>query len=86
MAIVNVHLDGELDRFLNEFVKSGYAGSKAEVIRAALREFEYKNQIKTKSALEQLKEERHEMLKMAEPRLKKIWDNDREEAFWSRYY
>jgi len=85
MAIINVHLDGELEKFVREFVKAGYAGSKAEVIRAALREYEQKNKIKNVDK-EQIKILRNENLKMVEERLKKHWDNEAEEKFWSQYY
>lgn len=85
MTIVNVHLDGELERFVNEFVRSGYAGSKAEVIRAALREYEQKNQIKIESALAYLKKEMTAGLLTTEPHLKKIWDNPKDDEFWARY-
>ena len=38
-----------------------------------------------KTTPEQLKEERTELLKLVEPRLKKIWDNSKEDEFWARY-
>ncbi len=85
MAIINVHLDGELEKFVYAFVKAGYAGSKAEVIRAALREYEQRNKIKIVNK-EPIKILRDENLKLVEERLKKEWDNDTEEKFWSKYY
>lgn len=36
MPIVNFKLEGELLKFVQEYIKSGYASSKAEVIRIAL--------------------------------------------------
>lgn len=43
------------------------------------------NSTQNKTTLEQLKEERTELLKLVEPRLKKIWDNPKENEFWARY-
>jgi len=36
MTIVNVRLTGELESFVEKFIKSGYATSKTEVIRMGL--------------------------------------------------
>jgi len=36
MAIVNVRLTGELERFVENFIRAGYAASKTEVIRMGL--------------------------------------------------
>ncbi len=36
MVVVNVRLTGELERFVESFMKAGYAASKTEVIRMAL--------------------------------------------------
>ena len=36
MAIVNVRLTGELERFVENFISAGYAASKTEVIRMGL--------------------------------------------------
>ena len=36
MAVVNVHIEGELDRFVQKRIHLGYATSKAEVIRQGL--------------------------------------------------
>lgn len=36
MAVVNVKLTGELERFVETFIRSGYATSKTEVIRMGL--------------------------------------------------
>ena len=36
MTVVNVKLTGELERFVETFIRSGYATSKTEVIRMGL--------------------------------------------------
>ena len=36
MVVVNVHLKGNLEYFIERYIKAGYAASKAEVIRMAL--------------------------------------------------
>ncbi|VVB66397.1 Uncharacterised protein [Candidatus Gugararchaeum adminiculabundum] len=37
MVVVNLHLKGKLEKLVNRYVSSGYAASKAEVLRMGLR-------------------------------------------------
>ena len=36
MAMINVRLEGELEKFVQDFIRAGYAASKTEVIRMGL--------------------------------------------------
>jgi len=36
MTIINLRLTGELERFVSDFIRSGYAASKTEVLRMGL--------------------------------------------------
>lgn len=36
MAVVNVHLNGELEMFVNTYIKRGLASTKAEVMRQGI--------------------------------------------------
>ncbi|MFA5382596.1 MAG: hypothetical protein WC356_05485 [Candidatus Micrarchaeia archaeon] len=83
MTIVNVNLRGQLERFVEQYIEEGYATSKAEIIRVALTQyFEEKKKNRHKEINEDLKF----TMNASEHSLKKIWDNEKEEKFWSRYY
>ena len=78
MTVINLHLEGELMDFMESYIKRGYAASKAEVLRAGLRELKMK--------MPSADDERRGWLMLSEKTLKKIWDTPEEEEFWSKYY
>jgi len=47
MPIVNFKLKGELLKFVKQYINSGYASSKAEVIRIALIKLKEEEHLKT---------------------------------------
>ena len=78
MAVVNLHLDGELMEFMNEYIKRGYAASKSEVLRAGLRELKMRTST--------VDDERRGWMVLSAKTMKKIWDNPKYEEVWSKYY
>ncbi|MFA5930317.1 MAG: ribbon-helix-helix domain-containing protein [Candidatus Micrarchaeia archaeon] len=77
MAVVNLHLDGELMEFMNEYIKRGYAASKSEVLRAGLRELMVK--------LPNADEERRGWSELSSKSLRRLWDNPKDEKAWKKY-
>lgn len=83
MVIVNVNLKGKLEQFVEQYIQEGYATSKAEIIRAALTQY---FEEKKKSTHKEIDKDLKFSMNASEYSLKKIWDNEKEEKFWSRYY
>ena len=77
MAVINLHLEGELMEFMNEYIKRGYAASKAEVLRAGLREL-----MEKASTVEQ---ERRGWAALSQKSLRKVWDNPKDDKAWNKY-
>ncbi len=79
MMNVNIRLDGVLEKGVVNEVKSGLAGSKAEVIRVALREhFEKKREIADK-------EDEEIRAFVMENSNRDIWEDKKEDAVWNKY-
>jgi len=77
MAVINLHLDGELMEFMENYIKRGYAASKAEVLRAGLRELK----LKTPSA----DEERGGWAALSQKSMRRLWDNPKDDKAWNKY-
>ncbi|GEM_PF-1574277 len=79
MMNVNIRLDGILERYVVNEVKTGLAGSKAEVIRVALREhFENKraNPIPENEELSRFASENSN---------EDYWNDPKEDKAWNKY-
>jgi len=81
MTIVNVNLQGNLERCIKEHIRAGYAATKAEVIRSALKEYFGLNK-----KVDRIDEDLKFAMAASEEVLKEVWDSDKEEAVWSKYY
>ena len=77
MAVINLHLNGELMDFMNEYIKRGYAASKAEVLRAGLREL-----IARTSNHE---EDKRGWAALSQTNLRKLWNNPKDDKTWDKY-
>ncbi len=77
MTVINLHLDGELMEFMESYIKRGYAASKAEVLRAGLRE------LKMKMPSED--DERRGWAALSEKSMRRLWDNPKDDEVWSKY-
>jgi Arc/MetJ-type ribon-helix-helix transcriptional regulator len=78
---VNLHLKGELEKFVNGLVKRGLAANKTEAIRLAI--VKYYEQEKRK------KEDMGLDMTMQQQAMKEVWDNpsdDKAEKFYVKKY
>ncbi len=83
MVVVNVNLKGKLEQFVEQYIQEGYATSKAEVIRSVLIKYFEGDK---KSTHKDINDDLKFAMAASSKTLKKIWDNDKEEKAWSKYY
>ena len=76
---INLHITGELERFINELVERGLAANKTEAIRMSI--VRYYEETK----LNKLSNEKEGWLKLSESSLKKVWDNEKDDEVWANY-
>lgn len=77
MAVINLHLEGELMDFMESYIKRGYAASKAEVLRAGLRELKMK--------MPSADDERRGWSALSEKSMRRLWDNPKDDKAWDKY-
>ncbi|MBM3229690.1 hypothetical protein FJZ26_04630 [Candidatus Parvarchaeota archaeon] len=77
MVVVNFKLEGELEKLVERYIKAGYAASKTEVLREALKGFKFRMQGKD--------DEGHGWYTLSQKSLKKIWDNPKDDEVWNKY-
>ena len=76
MAVINLHLDGELMEFMENYIKRVYAASKAEVLRAGLRELKMKTPSEEGEGIGSF---------IAKNSNRGIWEDKKEDAVWNKY-